>query len=1699
MSQKPIEWVAALIEKFQDQLPIKVGELTKQMRNNAEQKKECLINLSKYKFSLVINGLIDILRSIESIKMIGPDQERNLYESYLIVLDTLEQCLTTQPKDPGTTRLDEAIYVNKLLPILSKLVNIPFEITIYPIAQVRQLASNVIFALSVNNFNALFCKILSRLEEPSDDFQTDNPMTLYDLELIQHINFDMAKLTRLLNEVVLKWKHLKKNHQSILVTTIERAIWNWLDTYPDEFKDLQKRPNAELSDNCEKMFEHLDQFYEKQKGKAQYVWPLQTMLLVLCPIILEELVYSLEKNGPCSQEHLRKKNFLDNLKKALAGHHNSSRQSNEAAAVIAFVKLCKSATYINNKDSSNALFVLVSSVMPDLKLILFNPIKPFSRGPDKATQDMDLIIEFFLACVRLNPHNNEVLKICLNLNSASVFHYILVKSLYRIITQRRLIWWPTIDIVLSRASELRNMFTDTLNKVNQGLMGSSTPLRTPAKSLTEQFSNKLRIKDKTFEDGPNYKELLLWIVRLIIVDPYLMLHNPNKLDHETQMSIFELFNGLVSLVHDSSMPDVAHSAMQALLVLHQKENIEKWNPESPINTFWSISSQVLFSISQKLVQHQIINYTDVLKWLREILILRNTFLLNYKDNAYVGSNIPMAKHAQLKLEIVFFVYLWSIDVDAVKTAMSCFSLFCEEAEIRFGFDEMAVTQLLPNHDVYLELAATSNTITSGRNALQKKILSLLRKIEHPTQGNKQSWYDTFVCQQTLTKILLSYPKSNKTDESSSFSTCELSPVSANSSMLHHSRINKRRSGAAASASSSTNLASNFYTTGASCLIGSSIVNPSQGLYGGPNSLYSNVSNCNSLSSLQTSSTATSLSAALAQEHELDDILAEWANMTGFLSALSSVWLPNKQTAKHNNYLVVSSENSSTVSSTTVTPVSSVCSPRPAHHLSPHYRPAANHTSVEAVSGAADLHYCPVTQFIGDLLKLLICQSEKFGYQVQRHVQDLLGHELSTQCYPILFEQIKLIVDKFFDSSGQVVVNDQNTLFVENVIFIMKCVLESKNESGGGGGGESALSAVSVESLMINVVRYVRHLDSSVQIIQLKTKVCQLVEAYLTDWIMGNSHQFNVQSNEITASLNRDLDQASMEATAALLAGLPLQPEENDKGDIMEAKSQLFLKYFTLFMNLLNDCSDDYIESSLQSHHLMPAHHDHYMALNRSAQLNSKTLQALRNSTIVAMSNLLNANIESGLMRSIALGYHRDAQTRAAFMEVLTQILQQGTEFDTLAETVLADRFERLVDLITIQGDKNEFPIGMALASVMSTEYMDELARVLVTIFDAKRLLPHLLTQMFMKEVEVADCYQIIFRGNSLASKIMSFCFKIYGSDYLVQLFQPLLMNLFLPDNIFKSYEVDPSRIEPNESVDQNRHNLLQLTQSVIDAIINSNKIFPIHMRIVCHCLYQVVSNRFPQSGFQAVGTVIFLRFINPVLVSPHEYGIVDMEPTPKMKRGLTLMCKILQNIANNLVFTKEVHMKYFNDFLRSNLELATDFVIDISSCELDINSEHFSSQYANNVSFISDANVLSLHRLLWYHQEKIGDYLSSSRDQKAVGRRPFDKMATLLAQLGPPEHRSTNIGIGCNSFTLIQQDLQWKNYTDMSMTSTKFEDYMTKQQTIEKEDFKQIASLMIFYQGGYSKSGNPVFYYIARRFKTSEINSDLLIYHVLLT
>lgn len=192
-----------------------------------------------------------------------------------------------------------------------------------------------------------------------------------------------------------------------LLNSLEKAIWNWMDNHPAEFKDLQRKESEELYRCCDAFFDLLDNYAETKNKHRSAIWPLQLMLLVLTPKVLEE-IYNADAGAPCSAKHVKKKQFIDSIKRALSPH--GSRSITEAAAITC-VKLCKAATYINIRDSGNVIFSLVQTVINDLKILLFKPDKPFSRGAGFVREDTDLLIECFLANFRINPHNNDTLKV----------------------------------------------------------------------------------------------------------------------------------------------------------------------------------------------------------------------------------------------------------------------------------------------------------------------------------------------------------------------------------------------------------------------------------------------------------------------------------------------------------------------------------------------------------------------------------------------------------------------------------------------------------------------------------------------------------------------------------------------------------------------------------------------------------------------------------------------------------------------------------------------------------------------------------------------------------------------------------------------------------------------------------------------------------------------------------------------------------------------------------------------------------------------------------------------------------------------------------------------------------------------------------------------------------------------------------------
>ncbi|XP_046876380.1 neurofibromin-like [Hypomesus transpacificus] len=1080
-AQKPMEWVQAVITRFDEQLPVKVGQQNTHTKVSTEHNRECLIHISKYKFSLVISGLTNILKNVNNMRIFGEASEKNLYLSQLIILDTLEKCLAGQPKD--CMRLDETMLVKQLLPEICHFIHTYREGHQHA-AELRTSASGVLFSLSCNNFNAVFSRISTRLQELT--VCSEDTVDVHDIELIQYINVDCAKLKKLLQETVFKFKSLKKPAQLSVINSLEKAFWNWVENYPDEFTMLYQRPQTDMAECAEKLFDLVDSFAESAKRKAA-VWPLQIILLILCPNITQDL-----SREPLDHSKVNKKLFLDSLRKALAGQ-GSSRQLTESAAT-ACVKLCKASTYINWEDHS-IIFLLVQSIVVDLKALLFNPPKPFSRGAGSQNADVDLMIDCFVSCFRINPHNKQHFKVCLASSSPPTFHFVLVNSLHRIITNSPLDWWPKIDAVYCYSGELRSMFSETLARVMQ-TCSTHAPLRTTPSLTFKEKMTSLKFKEKTTDlDNRSHKYLLLVLVKLLHADPKLMLHNPGKQGQETQSSTVELVTGLVQLVPLASMGDISQEAMEALLVLHQPENIELWNPDAPIETFWDISSQVLFFLCKKLIGHQMINSTEILKWLREILICRNKFLLRNKERATLGSGIPICRQAQTKLEVSLYMFLWSPDAEAVLVAMSCFRHLCEEADIRCSLDDMPVHSILPNYNTFIELASVSNMKSTGRSALQKRVMALLRRIEHPTAGNTEAWEDTHAKWEQATKLILQHPKTKLEDGQ------------------------------------------------------------------------------------------------------------EWINMTGFLCALGGVCLQQRSAPGLATY-----------------------SPP----MGPQSERKASMISMGSCEGSNT--ETPLGRFLERLLSLLVCSHER-GVQIRTNVKDLVGLELSPALYPMLFNKLRNAISRFFDAQGPVPINDTNTQFVEQTIAIMKNLLDNHTE-----GSSEHLGQASIETMMLNLVRYVRILGNMVHAIQIKTKLCQLVEVmmerrddlsfcqemkfrnkmveYLTDWVMGTSNQ---AADDDVKCLTRDLDQASMEAVVSLLAGLPLQPEEGDGVDLMEAKSQLFLKYFTLFMNLLNDCSE--VED------------DGQQVAGRKRGM-SRRLASLRHCTVLAMSNLLNANVDSGLMHSI---------------------------------------------------------------------------------------------------------------------------------------------------------------------------------------------------------------------------------------------------------------------------------------------------------------------------------------------------------------------------------------------------------------------------------------------------------------------------------
>lgn len=152
-----------------------------------------------------------------------------------------------------------------------------------------------------------------------------------------------------------------------------------------------------------------------------------------------------------------------------------------------------------------------------------------------------------------------------------------------------------------------------------------------------------------------------------------------------------------------------------------------------------------------------------------------------------------------------------------------------------------------------------------------------------------------------------------------------------------------------------------------------------------------------------------------------------------------------------------------------------------------------------------------------------------------------------------------------------------------------------------------------------------------------------------------------------------------------------------------------------------------------------------------------------------------------------------------------------------------------------------------------------------------------------------------------------------------------------------SLQIDPTRVRDWEA-SANRKRLLQHTENIWNAVVFSLAHCPGEFKAVFHQLQAMAAAKYSDdetAKYTVVSAAFFLRFVCPAILNPKLFDLLSAHPEDHAKRTLTLIAKILQNLANLAPFgQKEPFMVDCNPFIDANIAVMKSFIDNISVCLL---------------------------------------------------------------------------------------------------------------------------------------------------------------------
>lgn len=296
------------------------------------------------------------------------------------------------------------------------------------------------------------------------------------------------------------------------------------------------------------------------------------------------------------------------------------------------------------------------------------------------------------------------------------------------------------------------------------------------------------------------------------------------------------------------------------------------------------------------------------------------------------------------------------------------------------------------------------------------------------------------------------------------------------------------------------------------------------------------------------------------------------------------------------------------------------------------------------------------------------------------------------------------------------------------------------------------------------------------------------------------------------------------------------------------------------------------------------------------------------------------------------------QTNTTYMARLAQLVKLG-QIDNLLQTVMFTLYGNQYD------EYEEHLLLSMFQQVLKVEFGN--SKSISNLLRANTALTRMMTtytrrspgQQYLKAT-LTNILQSIVSDSEMALEINPI--KVY--DQMVMDYETKQGKVWEGPRKVSSQEEAEGDSRVQAMIAPRVQKLGEISDSIITALIASVDSVPYGIRWICKQIKILARHHFPDCTREQICTMIggffLLRFSNPAIVTPQALAIVDIKVPANARRNLTLIAKIMQNLANNVRFggVKEAYMGVLNAALDRNRERLNNFLDKL--CDVDELEEH---------------------------------------------------------------------------------------------------------------------------------------------------------------